>query len=339
ELPAAELRAAVMRGSGLLIDGLNDGKNNQLVQCGGVTYNGKFASADQPLALLGSLFTPGDYRITALPVQLRAVSPAVAQARLGPVATPSDGIISAQLGQGKTLTFGFDLSDTLRSTQASGSASDKARWLDVTQKSLSWLKPVPDSSSPASYFGGEIVSVATRLQNTGSAAVVQLLQTLPAGAQVISTTPLANPVSNGSASWTIALPAGADITLTLRLRLPAGSGNVNLLSQINLLNDGVASPYKTLNLEFLVSASTDSISQFATDISALRLTTNAEVDARSAILAELSKVSTALSRKQFDQALRRLLLVQARLARIDSDGAQAAKLARVIAAVQAQSNK
>jgi sugar lactone lactonase YvrE len=329
ELPVAELRGAVVRGNGLLVEGLSLGRNRQLVNCAGVTFNGLYPLADQTLSLLGNLFSPGSYRITDLPVQLKATSLARAEAQLG---SSSDGIISAQLGSGKSLTFGFDWSNTLRNA----AIADNARWLDVTQKSLAFLKPAASGGPDGRYYGGEIFTLSTRVRNTGAATTVQLLQTLPAGAKLIGTEPAANPASANSASWTIALPSASEVTLNLRLRAPAASGNASVASVIKLVKDGVASPYQNLSYDFSVQGNTDLLAQFSASVSALNPAGSTGQDARNVILAELGRTQQALVKGQTDQALRRLLLVQGRLGRIDGDGQLAAVLARLIAAVQAQ---
>ncbi len=333
ELPTAELRAAVMRGNGLLIDGLSEGRNNQLTLCGGVSYSGKFALADQPLSVLGGLFTPGNYRITALPVQLKAAVGSVVQAKLGPITNtspgPADGIISALLGSGKSLTFGFDWADTLR-TQGSD-----PRWLDVTQKSLAHVTPAAPGGNQ--YFANEVFTLATRIKNGGQSADLQIVQTLPPGAQIIATEPATQ--ANAGASWRINLPANGESTLRLRLRVPSTPGSASISTAINRFKDNVGTPYKTLQYDLTVRGASEMLTQFSADITALNLTTPAQLAARVTILEELNRTRLALAANRRDEALRRLLTVQNRLTRIDSNGMQAAMMARLIAMVEAQSGK
>ena len=329
ELASGELRAALVRGNGLVIDGLGDGRNTQLTQCAAVAYRNAYAVADQPMSILVGVFAAGDYRITASPVVLQA-SGGTAQAKLGPVATRSDGIVSATLGSGKSLAFGFDWADTLRAQKSD------SRWLDVTQKSFGWVKPAADSNQA---IGDQVVTLGTVIHNSGQSASLQVLQTVPAGAQIIATEPAAQVVTATSATWNLNLAANADSNLRLRLRVPSASGTASVATTVNVVKDGVTSPFKTLQYDLTVRSASDLLTQFISDITALKLTTAAQLAARVTILDELNRTRQALQLNHSIEALRRLLSVQSRLVRIDTNGVQAASVARVIASVEVQSTK
>ena len=328
ELSADQLRAAVLRGDGLLIDGPGDGRNRQLLQCAGVNYVGKFAPADQTLSMLDVLFPLGTYRITAAPVQLQ-VRQGSSQAKLG----NSAGIVSGLLGDGKSLVFGFDWADVLR-TQASD-----VRWNDVVRRSFAYLKPVPHASSV--WLADEVFALSTVIRNPGSAIELQVQQSLPPGAQVVNTGPPAqlSGTGNGVATWRMTLASGASTTLQLRLRAPRAAGSASITTAINTIKDTAAIPYQTMQYGFTVRSSSELLTQLQADVSAFAAVSEVQRSTRSLILDDLNRCQKALGLSHFDEVVRRMLTVQTRLARIDSNGVLTQAVARLIATVEVQSSK
>ncbi|MBC3873736.1 carboxypeptidase regulatory-like domain-containing protein [Undibacterium flavidum] len=328
EPTVSEVSAAVYRGHGLLIDGLSDSRNLQLTQCAGINYQGKYTVADQMLNITGDLLNPstGNFRITALPVKLSAINGATAQAKLG-TSPMTDGIISGLYGSGKTLTYSFDLAETLRAQ------TQESRWLALTQKSFGYLEPAITNSNQ--YSAGQIFTVVSKIKNEGQAAELQLSQTLPVGAQIIATEPAANQAGT-TATWRLNLLANVEQEFKLRLRAPDTPGNASIVTTTSVIKDTVATVFKTQNFDIVVESADQLLTQLISRVTDLSLTTPEQLAAQRTILAELNRTKLALAATRFDEALRLLLTVQSRIKLIDSGGIQPSALAHLIGAVEWQ---
>ena len=344
---ASEIKAATLRGEGFMMDGISAGSNALLTQCAGVQFSGKYPVGNYTLNLADSLLSTGSagtgaevdrFPIFSLPVKLAASNGAQVQGKLA----SSDGVISGQSGDGKTLSFGFDLAETLRVQ-----AADQ-RWKTVTQKSLRYLEAKPLQGNEVA--SAQVFNLATKLNNPGAAVKVKVVQTLPLYTQIVAVEPdavLDMVVPAGeematalSVTWTLDLAANSDTKLNLRLRqYDTGTMNIDtktslLSSDSNADNSDSGTLYKQQNFVLNVMSASEMLTQF-TQTAALTPTSNAaQLAAKEAVLSSLARAQASLAANQPEVALRHLLAVQTRLAKMDSDGKLSAALARVISAVE-----
>jgi len=325
---ASELRAAVTRGGGLIVDGLDAGVNPALASCAGVAFKAPFAAASEPLSITGKLYNPGNFTITAAPAQLSGNAGTTVQATLGSGSTAGAGIVDSVYGNGKTLAFGFDWATTLN-TQASNKA-----WPAIAQASMNYVEPAAASGSQ--FIAGDSIMLATAVQNTGQAANIQVVQTLPAGATVASTSPAAQ-VSGNSVTWTATLAQGATQVFAIRLQVPIKSGSYALPTNVNVVSNGKATPYQSENFAFTVQGAADLMTQLITAVQTHNTGSAQQQAVAAAVLAQLGTAQAALSASHSqDEVLRLLLSAQSRLAAIDSGGTLEPLLANLIAAVERQ---
>ncbi|MBC3872944.1 CARDB domain-containing protein [Undibacterium flavidum] len=324
EPAGAEVRAAIVRGNSMLLDGLGDSRNTQISQCSGVNYNGKYSVADQVLNMSGNLFAPGSFRITNSPVKLAATAGSLPQAKMNS-ATPTDAIVSGQLANGKTLTFGFDLEETLRSQSIDG------RWFDVMTKSFDYLKS--DAIAPQDLVTGQVFNLSTTIKNDGKAVVLQIIQTLPADAQIIGLEPfglVTNSPTGQVVTWTIPVAPNETKYLKARLRAPTMAGHFQVTTtsnQVVLLN---ITKLQTQTFDIDVKSGAQLLTQLISQISTMSFTDPEKIAIRSAVIDELSRAQLAMMTSSNDEVLRRLLVVQSRLPRIDTNGTQGILLAKLI---------
>jgi hypothetical protein len=332
EPAASELRAAVTRGGGLIVDGLDAGTNPALASCAGVTYKAPFAAASAPLSITGKLYSPGNFTINAAPAQLvgnsSGNSSETVQATLGSGSSSGAGIVNGAYGNGKTLAFGFDWATT-----QNAQSSNKA-WPAIAQASMNYIEPA--TATGTQFIAGDSITLATSVQNTGQPTNLQVVQTLPAGAAVQSTNPAAQ-VSGNTVTWTQALSANATQVFNIRLQAPNSAGSYSVATNVNIVSNGKATSYQSQNFAFTVEGASDLITPLITAVQAKNGGSAQQQAVATTVLAQLNTAQSLLSASHSqDEVLRLLLSAQTRLAVIDSSGTLEPMLANLIAAVERQ---
>ena len=140
---ARELREAVYRGDGLLLDGQHDERNKVLDAAGGFLYRGKLGKLDQSV-----VFTEAPFEIQTLTSRGRGLKLELAGGQAVahfPAGTPA--VVRHMYGAGRSLSLAFDLPAAL-ADQVSYAA-----WRDVLGQALADLKPTATDT----YTGGAYV--------------------------------------------------------------------------------------------------------------------------------------------------------------------------------------
>lgn len=295
-----EVRAAVLRGASLVVDGTVDTQLRAIADMWG-------GYADQSLA--NAALTVGT---TQLPLTSSAWSLTLNADATSQLAYVSGEVAAARssYGKGQVLVMGFDsLADKL-----SGTA-----WTD-------WLKAQMASSTPKltdPMLAGSVAHLKTVVTNGDSKArQVTLSTVLASGAKLASAQPTAS--QNGDQlSWAMDLAAGAEQTVELWLQLPAESKAFSLESQLRNATD---------------STVVDSWSQAVRTIALTQAEANARAampavqmsDAeRSALMAQLDAATAAAQQQKLGDAITSLLDAQQKLRALPQDAARDAALQSV----------
>ncbi|MFZ6640832.1 carboxypeptidase regulatory-like domain-containing protein [Undibacterium sp. TC4M20W] len=331
EPAASELLAAVKRGQGFVLDSLVTATNTQLAQCSGVTNNGAYATALQQMSLSGGIYKGGDLAGPATQTKL-ATAGGTVEATLKGTAT-SPGIVSATYGNGKTLAFGFDWSDTL------AAQANESRWPLMIKQGLDYLAPAAVDLN--ALLPGDVSTLSSTITNAGAAQPVRIVQSLPAGSVIKSSTPAATIGSNGNgdvtATWNLTAASAADTVVSVRWQAPVSAGTYNANLALSMVSGGNATPYKSQDQAIKVQSASQINAQTISLIQGLSLSTPAQLAQRTAIVDLLNQVNTAMSSNSMDKALRLLITVQAKLKNIETGVGPASKsLANLIAVVERQ---
>lgn len=330
EPAASELLAAIKRGQGFMLDSLVSATNPQLAQCSGVANNGAYATALQQLSLAGGIYNGGDLAGPATQTKL-ATAGGTVEATLKGTAT-SPGIVSANYGNGKTLAFGFDWSDTLKAQ------SNENRWPTMIKQGLDYLTPA--AADLNALLPGDISTLTSTITNTGASQPVRIVQSLPAGSVIKATTPAAIVSNNGSdviATWDLTAATAADTVVSVRWQAPVYAGTYNANLAVSMVSGANATPYKSQDQAIKVQSASQIHAQTITLIQGLSLSTPAQLAQRTAIVDLLNQVNGAMSSSNMDKALRLLITVQAKLKNIETGVGPASKsLANLIAVVERQ---
>jgi hypothetical protein len=259
---AEEIREAVNRGDSLLIDGMHDERNKLLDEVVGVQYRGKLASANQSVEFTGPLFAASAVDTRGRPLKLE-LGDGTLQARFpdnldcddcddrkhhGPT-TVNPAIVSNRYGQGRGLIMAFDLVDTLMQEPSLPDV-----WQAIIEATFDELLP----ELPDTYTSGALVVARTTIANLGHATGLQVIDTLPADAKVITTEPAALIDSAGTqAMWDFSLGIEQSQDLTLSWWLSGLTGSYTLDTLVSTTQDGQAKPYGSYPLTLTVASALD----------------------------------------------------------------------------------
>ena len=319
-----EVRAAVQRGDGLVLDGVHDSRNQLLHPVAGVKQMGKLAGADQVIEMLNNnLFALGSVGTAGRPTVF-AIDSAEVHARFtqsGGNHLPAAAILTNQYGAGRSALFAFDLLQRL-----AGVPNDAAQ-LDLVRKALGYLATNDELTLQ---FG--VIASGIEVFNSGThAADVWVQAALPAGVRFVGASAEASgmqPDAQGRVNWRFTLPADQRRTLVLRVAVDVpGPVDVPITVQAARSGSSVFKVYGTgaltLGARTLPQAAQDAL----VAIGALLPTSNSEANAKSRALTTAIDAQTLSGQGAFESAIAAWIKAADELLRIDTVDAQAARTA------------
>lgn len=264
-----ETREFVNRGNALLVDaGGSWDDGNALFALGGVRVLGRVQWPAPTMTVNTSPFTPAQLPTEgavlwmqegngtaggATPSVLAQYFPsaAVSASRVDgstvllPV-QPLPAVFGRSYGQGRVMSLGFDLINSLRAARSTPSAW--RRWVGEAAK---WLTP-PATERPM--VGGELMQLSTQLTNQGQAIAVDLGFKLPEGTQFVSASPDATRDSS-KFSWHVDLALAAKPELAAQLRAPSKPGAYSLDGLLSVSRNGQTQTWSQPRAPFAVQDS------------------------------------------------------------------------------------
>lgn len=320
-----ELREAVRRGDGLLVDGAFGG--NALDDVLGAERDDKVSFARTAMDVTGPLFTPTRLELWGGGRRLKRTTGAV-QATYTERACSCGGehgkhrdrhgdrcrlvtrpaIVSHEFGRGRTLAFGFELLASLgRSAEAK-----RRDWMRLLSESLAHLAP-PDTE-PGSL---DYVALETQVENLGAAPVeVALAFTLPAGMRVEDSRPVAPRDAAGVFRVRATLAAGEAKPFRLGLRMPDEPGRHVLDTVLSACTAGACVEQSRHSFAFEVDSAVAHAPELIAALRALPLSRSSDRSARDEALRELSRAHVAVASEDYSRAIDELVKAAFALARI-----------------------
>lgn len=227
-----EVREAVWRGDGLIVDGIHDSRNQLLHATLGVKQNGKLPqtgytasvpAAGTPTSLFGADVPTGSLATLGQPTkfdlltgQTQASFPA--QGNQGHV----PAIVSNRYGAGNSILFAFDFADMLAQQPGQPVSSQLQAMVATTADHIA-------SDSSANLSASDTVLVRISVANPAANATlagatlsqsVTVDALLPEGASHVNAQPSGNVHAN-TVSWQIDVPAGSSKDILWRIKLGA----------------------------------------------------------------------------------------------------------------------
>lgn len=320
-----ELREAVRRGEGLILDGAHDPRNARLLALAGVTYKSRFSSVDQAVTLnAGGLFGGGVLASRGLATRFELAG-GTSEARFD---SGDAAIVSRAWGAGNSLLFAFDLVDTLIRPGPSASAPQQLQ--DVLARSTKRL-----ASTPPAATVGDVLAVSARVSNDGTrSASVELRAELPVGLRFIgaSVAPIsAMPAGAqpGLVVWRFTLAAAEHRDLLIRVvpdrtdmaaTLPLTAYGVSAAGDATLLASS-AQPLQLLPGAPLIQSALDQVRNLAP-------AQQSDVDARNRAVNAIQQAQAAQQQGSHAAALQSLLAAADELDSMTSAPSEALKAAQ-----------
>ncbi|GMV27894.1 MAG: hypothetical protein AMXMBFR59_00190 [Rhodanobacteraceae bacterium] len=310
---AEELREAVFRGDGLIVDGAHQSRNTLLDPVLGVNFVERLAANDPGVVVGdGSLYAAGSY-LGRGAAQHYAAAGAQVQGRFGDAgSTPA--VFSHVYGAGRTLLFALDLPASLADVAQAGA------WTDVLRRSFRHVAP-PAAASPV---GKAYVPLRTTVTNTGAALELEVTMALPAGVQAETAQPTASASTATALTWRVALAAGETRVFDAGLRLPDADANHRVLTRIGRVVGSDVIPLADRELVLPARSLADVAAEATALVEALAVTP-AEQAARAGALADLGQAVLLQGQGRREAAVAALLDAGERLATISGAGAAAAR--------------
>lgn len=316
---------------------MHDERNGLLDEVAGVLYRGKLSTSNPPITLTGPLLTSGAVAPTSgQPLKL-ALDGGTQQAKF-PAAlkcndcnddrdrkgtTPGDtpAIVSNAYGNGRGMVMAFDLVGILTQTQPVTPV-----WQDILQTTLGYL--APQTSDP--FTAGAYAVARTTLTNQGQAVALEITDLLPAGAAVVSTSPVASAdPDNTQAKWNLNLAVGQVTDLTLALRVPEASGSHTLTTTVDSIRNGQSKLYGNYPLALNVASAMELAvtNQLINELKALAFTSSKDREARDQTVKALQDAIAKTAQGKNDDAIEKLLDAVTKLRRIAGRDMSAYRLA------------
>jgi hypothetical protein len=145
-----QLREAVRRGDGLVLEGEHDSRNALLHPVAGVKQQGKLNTTDQALTFPGTAIYPaGSLATLGRPTKFELVG-GQSHATFSSPGDQGDtpAVISNLFGQGRSIVFAFDLLRML-AEPAGGAGSANTAHQDLICRALEWDPPLPCKPPPS----------------------------------------------------------------------------------------------------------------------------------------------------------------------------------------------
>lgn len=297
---ADEVRVALRRGDGLLIDGAHDGRSVGLDQIIGVNYAGANTTNSGAMTTLDGVFAGGESLTPAGTTYSLTNLGATSEARFG---SGSEAILSTQEGNGRALVFAFELADSAMQ----GSNDD--RWKGMVEEALIWLTGQPTTDQ----VGRDFVPLSTHIDNPTSDPVsIRVAMSLDAGVLLATSgLPLNVDASVSSPRWTLTIPAGSQRWLDVGLRVPGQSGQVGVQTQVTWQRDSGNDVLFDQRMVLAVSASDLRFVQTLATLRGLTLSDAQQIAQRDSIVAAVEQARTHLGNGRPADALSTLVSIDA----------------------------
>lgn len=231
---ATELREAVRRGEGLIVDGVHDSRNRLLHPVAGVKQIGKLPGQDYSAVVPpGNEFEAGVLPTRGQPTRFELTT-GWAAAQFSNRSDPA--LIVNRYGEGSSVLLAFDLAAMIAAAPT-----------DVQLTSLvdTALQTLASSANPVS--SGDVVRLGTEVVNRGTHEVdIEVRATLPSGASFVDALPLPaeviapQPGGSTQLTWRATLPVGGSLGLLMRVRVNMAQGNLDIPVMVYSLSANAA---------------------------------------------------------------------------------------------------
>jgi subtilase family serine protease/flagellar hook assembly protein FlgD len=320
---AGEVQAAVRRGDTLLVEGWSAGRNVLLDKVTGASFLGKWSTLTGTITTTGAVLPSASLGVNT-PVRLSSTGSRHA------ILNNGIGIVASSYGQGRSMSFAFDLSGSLQGATAGG-------WDGVIRASLQYL----ERTTSADPVGGAAVTLLAAVSNGGSTPQpVDHIAILPSQGQVLATVPQVtqSSVEGGlpTLRWRASADAGAKLDIEALWRVPVLGGDYLVSSLVNqVFVNGSTTLLQSQQLGVHVLSAQALADTALAQVQSLHLS-GSDAVAQPGVISWLTQAAMSVAGEHWSDALRQLIAAQTAIQAVGDAAADEAKLtiARAIEAVE-----
>ncbi len=309
---ADELREAVFRGEGLIVDGDHDTRNHVLDEVLGVKYVGKLPQPNRAVSIPASAVYPAAEFIGHDSAIKYTLSTGTSYGVFRD--TPTwPALLANTYGYGKSATFSFDMVGTLFAAPTSTSIKT------IIDNTVRLVTP----PARTIWHAYDYAPVTTTVTNTGVAVDLDVIVNVPTGLSIERFAPDTPTAGAQSITWRVHLEPNESRDLDVALRLGNVAGTFTTTTVVKVA--GSSETLRTLTLPITTVTRQTYGSDLVALIQALPVTASAEVNARNQTVTRLNNALTAINNGDYSGALNYLLLARDRLSKITSVDTKAAR--------------
>ncbi|TXH66062.1 MAG: hypothetical protein E6Q88_12815 [Lysobacteraceae bacterium] len=311
---AGEVVEAVIRGDGLIVDGVHDSRNSLLHTPMGVKFQGKLPLRDVQVSMDDTaVYDPAQFDIRDKTVRFTVVD-ALIQGRLG---NGDPAVLIRDYGRGRTATFSFDFVETIK---ASASA---AIMRDTLQRTIGYVL----SGDPGGLAAGQSFGVQTTVSNLSNATPAWLQVLAGDPLRILANSPIAEFLDDHSAAWRFDLAVNQERQFTTWLRAPDQDGSY-LIEAVAGSGGSVGGNVQARTTTPVSVVSSDwLLADVTAEVQALQPTRAYEVQALRSVLDDLVMARGKVDAAEYDLAIRVLLRARDSLLRVTTVDVSSARLA------------
>jgi len=302
---AEEIREAVYRGDGLIVDGQHDERNLILDEVSGIRFRGRLAASGLPVNFTAAPFDVQTLGVLGRTLRLDLLGGEVAAT----LPSGSPALVRRGFGTGRSLLFAFDLAATL------SAAETHAAWRGVLGKALADVRPAPLASFTAQAQARLHLDVHNP---TAGSVSGEFTLTLSEGATRTDSAPALTPGSGNAWLWSFEIAAQGDAHLDLTLRLPETNGIHTLTGALRERFGGSWTPAGEYSWEYVVEGAESSIGALRTPLAAYSPPNPKEAERQRLALDSLDAALQEARQGQWDEAIRQGIRSGEALAQLSS---------------------
>lgn len=302
---AKELRETVYRGNGLLVDGAHDQRTAMIDEIAGFNFRGRHAQENQVLRGTGALLPAVDVNSYGRALHLEITT---GQPQANFVAAASAGVISASFGQGRSMTYAFDLVEALQRDAAQPAT---ARLLDVG------LFHVAPTVIEANHAPGSYVPVTTTVENRSQPVQLNLRSAVNGAATVVASRPTPTSSDATSATWDFSLPTAQTRSFDVGVKLPIPGAETTVTSTLQRRNGSLLEPLSNQSAALPLRNATSTTQALVAELNAANLS-GGEAQARNRAVTAINAALSAHNAGNASDAIAKWIDAAEEIVRITS---------------------
>jgi len=304
---AEEVREAVFRGDGLLVDGSHDSRNRILNDALGVRHIGQLPGNAHRMLSSGDTFGETDIAVPGDALRYDLTN-AVAHGTFD-VASGLPALAVNEFGRGGAVVHAYDL---VRALQEHDSAAAARVLLDRSLREMI-------GADRSGFVAGEYVEVSAWVNNLAREAELALELSTEDALTIVDANPDAEHADH-FVEWVFEIGEAAQRWFDAGIRLSSASGSFRIDAEVQHRANGTVRSLDTASTQLVVRDRAELVGSLLSDLRQLSFRSAAERNARDRVVRLIEQADTELGNGRHDDAIGTLLRAIDELTKLSSVG-------------------